>query len=175
METIQTIEQTLDNFIPNKIVKKKKTALLPLIYLAAGTLLFIINSQREYNHGEVLYPLNLTLAATLCITGVITFFSRKEHYHDASTGVLLKRKDIYFDMKEQASLVKCVEDKNIKGISNINKSAIHGLKITSYATTDGKWCFMQAFRYEENRFKPVTSVIQLDNKDAETFLQTFRN
>ena len=166
METKNTIEQTLDNLTPEKITKKKKSILMPLIYILTGAAFFILNSSMKYQTGEVIYPLNLTLGSTFIVVGIVTFFGRKLHYYDAETSKIFKRKEFYFDLKEQSYLVDCVEKKNIDEISKIKKSAIHGLKLVTYATNDGKWCLAQTHKYESNGFTPVSKVVELNNSES---------
>lgn len=166
METNNTIEQTLDNLMPEKVTKKKKPIFIPIIYIAIGVIFFIINSFIDYQSGEIIYPLNLTLGSSFILIGIVAFFSRKLHYYDIETGKILKRKEFYFDLKEQFNLVKSIEDKNINEIAKLNRSAIQGLKLETYSTDDGTWCFAQVFKYDLNTFNPVSKVVELNNIES---------
>lgn len=174
METNNTIEQILDSLAPEKITKKKKSILMPIVYIAIGVAFFIINSSIEYQTGEVIYPINLTLGFSFILVGIVAFFSRKLHYYDTVTNKMLKRKEFYFDLKAQPYLVKCIEDKNINEILKISRSDIQGLKLVTYATIDSKWCLIQVFKYESNNFNSISKVVELNDIESKNLFNILK-
>ncbi|VBB47364.1 conserved hypothetical protein [uncultured Paludibacter sp.] len=166
METNKTIEQVLNDFIPEKIIQKKKSPLFSFIYIAIGILIFVINSKMEYNPSGFLYPLNLSAGSILIVMGIFSFFYRKLHYYDVQTGKMLKNHDFYFDAKEQHQLVKIIENGNVEEIINLKKSAVHSLKMRVLSTNDGKWCFVCVLLFVLQQYEPVSKVVKYDADKA---------
>jgi len=171
METKNKIEQTLDNLMPEKLVKKKKSPLIPILYLIAGIFAFVINSRINYNHNQFVYLLIFLLGGALLIIGIVTLLFRELHYFDAETGKILKKHESYYDSAEENKLVKLLESNNVQEISQLKKSYAHILKLIVMATSDGKWCFAEVLKSDQS----IADVFQYSADKAKELLKAISN
>ncbi|MGC3977070.1 MAG: hypothetical protein QM751_01835 [Paludibacteraceae bacterium] len=162
-----TIEHVLNNLIPDKITKKKKSPLASIICIIVGIAFFILNSIIHYSPGGFIYPLNLSLGTIFILIGVIVLIFRKKHYFDAETGQVLEQYETCFDTKEQYDLVKFLESGNLKGLAKLKRTSVQALKLRILATKDGRWCFAEALLFTPPQYKQIYSVIQYDVKQKE--------
>lgn len=168
METNITIEQVLENLIPEKIIKKKKTIWSSVTYLALGTAFFIINSFIPYNPNGFIYPLMVSLGSIFVTVAVLAFFYRKMHYFDVQTGLMLRKKDVFFDGKETTRLVKIITEHQPENLWEVKRSAVHALKLCIYKTSDNSVCFVQVLTFLTDKYEPLTDVLEYSNTEAQT-------
>ena len=170
MEKNESIEHVLENMDKSIVYKAKKSPLRIIGLLSIGIIAFVAHSVLVWETNSIFPPLLMLLGFTAILTAICIWAFQKSHYISAGNHQKLRSSDICFHVNERDKLVRLLETRNLKGITDLKTSMSEGLKLQVVTTKDGHICLSQVIAYLSNEHTNITSV-QTHTVDEALLLQ----
>ncbi len=145
------------------VVERRQNILLPIIILAVGVALLVLNSFIENgSDANNLKSALVLVGGAILLIGValcgVRLFGGGAPYHTKDNCFLVRRQ-YSFDRAQHNEVVKAVESGEKSAIEALSESDIAGITVICYYSPQSNFCAMQAFAYEEFVYKPQTRMV----------------
>lgn len=158
MNSIQSIEQFLDQTDSNILRKVKKSPLQGALLIAIGFLFLLLNLKADWQSAQFVSPSLITLSAIFILWGGMTLIFSKRYYVTADTRQKIKTYELYFDGKERDKLVRIMKNGTLEELKTLHTSTHDGLKLKIMTTKDSMLCYSQIVTFVPYEYVNVTEV-----------------
>ena len=141
------------------VVRRRKSAVVPAIVLAAGAAMLAINAflPKDADLGDVKSILVLA-GGIVAIVGIIMLAARMmgsgvPYYRPGHT--YLREQLLMFDGSQRTKVLEAVQSGDWKGLLSLPRRNISAVSVLFYATPDGSFVAMQPFEYAELEYRPL--------------------
>ncbi len=150
--------------VSNDIVARRKSIILPAVFLIAGIAATISSSSLKDN------PDKANIASTLLLAGVavaaiaaIVLLVRIAHKQGIPyyipTNAKMTEKLSYFDSSKKETLIKLLEERNLDAIDAMAVENPSPLMTVRYTTPDNKVAVVQVQEFVPHMYVPVTEAV----------------
>lgn len=155
------IESSLASRLEGKIVLKRKSIVFSSLMLVAGVAVIVASAVIPALENGFLHSCLIFIGGVAAIIGLLLLLSSaftKQYYYVPENSRLHKRIE-YFDLTEEFSLKKALEDKDVAAIENCKKSTTPTLQVVIYRTGKGTMIAAQLQKYVPYTYHPETDII----------------
>lgn len=166
MESIFTLEATLEGMDSQIIYKNRRSIWSGVLITLAGFLLFIPLFTGTWSAAHIGPPLFIALGTTVVTIGLIRTFFRKYHFVDASDNKQLHYHEINFDAAEFDKLMRLYRNGQWGELKNLKRSSVGNLRLRFYLSRNKQLCFSQPVRFVDFEYRPEAEVLRHSADEA---------
>lgn len=146
----------------NVVVRRRKPLLVPVIVLAVGVALIVLNnllgeslsvnfrSAIVFVGGGITIVGGALVLARLLASGGVPFHSASKCY--------LAYDELYFDRKALGEVTRSVGEGSVQRLLAMERSEVPAVAVALYRTRDNQFAAMQAYEYSDLEYKPLTEL-----------------
>lgn len=143
----------------DRIIKRRKPILLPLLVTLAGAALLAVNASLEgaaYTNvkSALVFVGGVALLAGLIVTGLRLFGGGGIPYCPAKRTYLLYE-ELYFDRAKMREVMMRTDAVDVDGLLRMENQTVPVLAVTIFRTPDNSFAACQAFEYTELEYRPL--------------------
>lgn len=149
--------------LPGEIVVRRRRSLgLPLMLLAAGALLLIVNGAYGERFSNDLRSALVFTGGVTALAGVIALavriFSTEGIPYHSREHCFLRYEELYFDRTARTDVVGMVGDGAVERLLKLPRAQVPAVAVAIYRTGDNRFAAMQAYEYADLEYKPLTEL-----------------
>lgn len=153
------------------IKRGRKSILGPFCALAAGIAMIAACYMMPQDDGSAnISSTLLLLGGILAIGGIVTGLLRLGSKSGAPcyipTGKILKRSEVFYDEKNLPRVTECLQNGDLKALSEIPKGTSSAVILVCYSDKEGKMAACQLQRYVPHYFAPLHETVAFVAADA---------
>lgn len=144
------------------ILKKRKSLLIPVLLLLAGTALIAVNGLWGAAFTVDLRSSAVFIAGALFVAGLLWTLARLlgsdgVPYHSGAK-CFLQYDELYFDRKYGREVVDSVNGGDLRKMLALERSRVPAVAVALYRTPDWRFAALQAFEYIDLEYRPLSEL-----------------
>lgn len=143
----------------NRIVKRRKPILIPLLLMLTGAALLLVNAllvdAEAVNLKSALVFLGGATLLTATLMMALRLFGGDGIPFCPACGKYLLYEELYFDRSKLREVMTRSETVDVKGLRQMESQSVPMLAVTIFRTPDDSFAACQVFEYVELEYRPL--------------------